>query len=145
MALMGYTLGSGYGTLSVAVYAMLGMIGAPVFSGFRGGLGTLLGYTGGFIYGFILLSFFCGSSRQNVFLNLRRPMKAVISIILGIIGLILCHICGVIHFALVSGNDLITSAVQVSLPYIIKDIILTAFAYFVSNAARTIIGKVGRR
>ncbi|HJA29789.1 MAG TPA: biotin transporter BioY [Candidatus Olsenella pullicola] len=37
---------------TVVVYLMLGAVGVPVFSGFRGGLGVLLGPTGGYLMGF---------------------------------------------------------------------------------------------
>ena len=48
------TLGGRRGTCAVAVYLLLGAVGLPVFAGFRGGLGTLLGTTGGYIAGFLL-------------------------------------------------------------------------------------------
>lgn len=47
------TLGGKRGTLAVLVYILLGAVGVPVFSGFRGGLGALFGATGGYIFGFI--------------------------------------------------------------------------------------------
>ena len=37
---------------TVAVYLLLGAVGVPVFSGFQGGLGVLLGPTGGYLLGF---------------------------------------------------------------------------------------------
>lgn len=43
----------GWAALSVGVYLMLGAIGLPVFAGFRGGLGVLLGPTGGYLIGFL--------------------------------------------------------------------------------------------
>nr|WP_325213386.1 biotin transporter BioY [uncultured Oscillibacter sp.] len=46
------TLGGKRGTYAVAAYLLLGAVGAPVFSNFRGGLGVLLGTTGGYIMGF---------------------------------------------------------------------------------------------
>ena len=46
------TLGGKGATVSVLVYLALGAVGLPVFSGFRGGFGTLLGVTGGFLWGF---------------------------------------------------------------------------------------------
>ena len=46
-------LGGRRGTYAVLVYLLLGMIGIPVFSGFRGGPGVLLGTTGGYILGFL--------------------------------------------------------------------------------------------
>lgn len=46
-------LGGKRGTIAVAVYILLGAVGVPVFSGFNGGLGALLGITGGYILGFL--------------------------------------------------------------------------------------------
>ena len=41
--------------VSVSLYLLLGAIGLPVFSGFRGGVGNLLGVTGGYLIGFLLI------------------------------------------------------------------------------------------
>ena len=41
------TLGGKKGTISIVVYILLGAVGAPVFAGFKGGLGVLTGMTGG--------------------------------------------------------------------------------------------------
>ena len=46
-------LGGKRGTLAVLVYIILGAIGVPVFSGFTGGVGILVGTTGGYIIGFL--------------------------------------------------------------------------------------------
>ena len=46
-------LGGRRGTYAVVAYLLLGAVGAPVFSGFRGGPGVLLGATGGYILGFV--------------------------------------------------------------------------------------------
>ena len=47
------TLGGRRGTYAVAAYLLLGLMGLPVFSGFQGGPGVLLGTTGGYILGFL--------------------------------------------------------------------------------------------
>ncbi len=47
-------LGGRRGTVSILLYILLGAVGLPVFSGFRGGPGILLGNTGGYIAGFLL-------------------------------------------------------------------------------------------
>ena len=39
---------------ALAGYLALGAVGASVFSGMRGGIGMLLGGTGGFLWGFVL-------------------------------------------------------------------------------------------
>ena len=46
-------LGPLVGTIAVVVYVLLGAVGVPVFSGFTGGAGCLLGLTGGYILGYI--------------------------------------------------------------------------------------------
>lgn len=45
-------LGGKGATAAVTAYLLLGAVGAPVFSGFQGGLGALLGPTGGYLWGF---------------------------------------------------------------------------------------------
>ena len=46
-------LGGKRGTLSILIYLLLGAIGVPVFAGFTGGIGIVLGTTGGYIIGFL--------------------------------------------------------------------------------------------
>ena len=47
------TLGGRRGILAILAYLLLGLVGLPVFSGFQGGPGVLLGTTGGYILGFL--------------------------------------------------------------------------------------------
>jgi biotin transport system substrate-specific component len=46
-------LGPWYGTLSMAIYLLLGAAGLPVFAGLSGGGSTLLGPLGGYLFGFM--------------------------------------------------------------------------------------------
>lgn len=46
-------LGGRRGFWAVVVYLLMGLAGLPVFTGFQGGPGVLLGTTGGYIIGFI--------------------------------------------------------------------------------------------
>lgn len=46
-------LGGKRSVLAILLYLLLGAVGLPVFSGFRGGLGMLLGITGGYLVGFL--------------------------------------------------------------------------------------------
>ena len=56
----GALLGSKYGSISQLVYILLGVIGAPVFSGFEGGLGKIAGPTGGYIIGYFFAAWVVG-------------------------------------------------------------------------------------
>ncbi|WP_139651666.1 biotin transporter BioY [Raoultibacter phocaeensis] len=42
---------------SIACYLVLGAIGVPVFSSMRGGIGVILGPTGGFLWGYLIGAF----------------------------------------------------------------------------------------
>ena len=48
-------LGGRNGTLAILCYLLIGLLGIPVFSGFRGGVGILLGSTGGYLIGFLIM------------------------------------------------------------------------------------------
>lgn len=58
--LAGIVLGPRRGTLSVLIYILLGAIGLPVFAGFKGGLSSVIGPTGGFIISFWVVSLCAG-------------------------------------------------------------------------------------
>jgi biotin transport system substrate-specific component len=58
--LAGLILGSRLGAISMTVYALVGLVGAPVFAGFTGGPGVLLKPTFGFILSYILVAYLVG-------------------------------------------------------------------------------------
>jgi biotin transport system substrate-specific component len=58
--LAGAVLGSRLGALAMTVYALLGLVGAPVFAQFKGGLGVIFSPTFGFIISFILAAYITG-------------------------------------------------------------------------------------
>lgn len=124
IALCGYILGWKLGIFSIGAYILLGSIGIPVFANFKSGINILFGMTGGFIWGFIFMTLICGIAKKynNKFL----------CISLGIIGLLICHLLGVLQFSLLSGNSIKQSIIVASLPFIIKDIVSIIIAYFIS-------------
>lgn len=60
----GIFLGPKEGTKAVGLYIVAGGIGLPVFSGGRSGIAHVLGPTGGYLAGFMLLAFFAGFAAQ---------------------------------------------------------------------------------
>src|SRR5699024_9617958 len=58
--LAGTLLGKRLGALSMIVYASLGLVGAPVFARFSGGVGSILNPTFGFIISFIFTAYVVG-------------------------------------------------------------------------------------
>lgn len=131
VALCGYLLGTKASLISVAVYISVGTVGIPVFSNFKGGIGVLFGKTGGFIAGFLLLVLFCG-------IGIKRKHAAT-AVALGLIGLAALHLLGSVWYAYLSRISLPASVLAVSVPFIIKDAVSVAFAYFFAAKLRSIL------
>lgn len=58
--LAGALLGSKRGALSQLTYLGIGALGAPVLAGWTGGIGHLIGPTGGYLLGFVAAAFVVG-------------------------------------------------------------------------------------
>ena len=129
IALCGFTLDIKSSVATVLVYLLLGAVGVPVFAAFNGGFHVLLSYTGGFLWGFIPLTVLCSACKNKL------------SIPLGILGLLVCHLIGLIQYSLVSKTSLWLSFTVASLPHLLKDVILVVIAYFVSSRVNKILKK----
>lgn len=128
VALTGCVLGWKKGTMASVIYIVLGGVGVPVFSGFAGGLGILFGKTGGFIFGFIFLALLCGLAVV--------VKNKVLAGILAVCGLLICHVLGILQFMLLMKMSFWSSAVLVSVPYLIKDVISIVLAFVVGAILR---------
>ena len=129
VALCGYLLGIRCGLISLLVYLALGTVGLPVFSHAQGGLQVLIGGpTGGFLFGFIPLVLFCGIS---VYFTWKRN-GSLFRPLFGIIGLLLCHLCGIAQYASITETPFHIAFCAVSLPFLFKDVLLVIGAYIVS-------------
>ena len=80
IAFLSYLLPLKLSLLTVGGYILLGAVGLPVFSNFSGGVGTLLGNTGGFIFGFFVLTFFCSYFKNK---------STIISLLLSLLGVVI--------------------------------------------------------
>ncbi len=126
VALCGFVLGEKLGTIAVGVYLALGAVGLPVFAEFSGGLGAFLSFTGGFLWGFLLMVLLCGLGA--------RLANRIAAIALGVAGLLLCHVCGAAQYALLSSVPFFESFLLVSAPYLVKDGISVILAYLAAEA-----------
>lgn len=133
VALAGYFSGPLCAFLSTVVYLSLGAIGLPLFTGFSGGIGHILGPSGGFIIGYLPLALICGAAGKS--------KNAPIAILVGIIAMLSCHTIGILHFAVVTERTMHESFIAASLPFLIKDVISVAAAYFLAKILRRRLSK----
>ena len=88
-------LGGRLGALAVGVYLLLGAVGLPVFAGFSGGLGALLGATGGYLLGFLLTALTVWGAERL------WGRSAPVFLASCLAGLGLCYLFGTVWFAAV--------------------------------------------
>lgn len=134
IALCAYFLEARYSVLAVIVYVLLGLVGVPVFANFGAGPARLFGVTGGFIWGFVLLALCCSFAM--------RSRNTVVRLGLGILGLLLCHLCGIIQFTVISNGTFLSSALLVSVPYLIKDVVSVVLAYLISLRLHIAVARI---
>lgn len=114
-------LGGKYGCISILIYLLLGAVGLPVFSGFQGGMGVLLGTTGGYIWGFL-----CSGLLFWLITGIFGEKSIMISMILGIL---ICYLLGSLWYVyLYAGGGLSFVLLKCVVPYIIPDAIKITLA-----------------
>ncbi|MBO5621673.1 MAG: biotin transporter BioY [Butyrivibrio sp.] len=132
------SLGGERGTLATLVYVLLGAVGVPVFAGFSGGIGVLLGSTGGYIIGFLFTGIIYIIFTKFV------SKKIVVKIIALVLGLAVCYAFGTAWFMSVyiknSGEiGLVTVLGWCVFPFIIPDLLKLALAVVISKRIEPVI------
>lgn len=118
-------LGGRAGTGACVVYLCLGAVGMPVFTGFRGGLGVLLGPTGGYLWGFLL------AALCYWLLEGRTPRWLAMAL-----GMAACYACGTAWYYLAyAGGGLWVVLLQCVVPYLIPDAVKIMLALVLTNRA----------
>lgn len=122
-------LGGGKGTAAFGAYLLLGAVGVPVFSGFQGGFGVLLGPTGGYLWGF-LLGCFC----------FWLPEKRLPRWVLLVACQLLCYLCGSLWYGLVyTGGGFWAVVLKCVVPYLLPDGLKLMLALAVSKRLKNIV------
>jgi biotin transport system substrate-specific component len=132
--LAGMTLGSVMGASSQIIYVLLGVIGLPVFAGFKAGIGILFGPTGGFLFGFIISAYVIGRiietiKEKNIFYNL----------LAGFAGTVIIYFIGVTQLSLVTGIGIKKALLIGALPFLPGDILKIIAASFIARKFKIII------
>ncbi len=131
-------LGGYWAAFTQIEYIFLGLIGAPVFAGFRNGFVAISGPTGGFIIGFVAAGFAAGLmygviiKRLDRELKDHRQMNRIIAFVSSLAGILIIYSLGYLHFLgyisvlsgdQATGNLLLTAFSLAVAPFIIFDLI----------------------
>lgn len=135
VALTGFVLGWKLGTAATFIYILMGAIGLPVYAGMTSGFGEILGVTGGFLYGFLFMAAFCGLGGQQ--------KNRIVGVLLGLVGLGVCHLFGILQFALLMKLPFGAAALMASVPYLLKDAVSVAAAMAIAEILRRALSAAG--
>ena len=129
-------LGGRDGTAAIGLYLLLGLVGLPVFSGFSGGVGRLIGPTGGYLVGFL----FTGLAHMLTGPGIeKRRYPARIALLFA--EYILCYIFGTLWFMVVYGRSgrpigFLAALSLCVLPYVLPDLVKIILAELIARRVR---------
>jgi biotin transport system substrate-specific component len=123
--------------ISQTVYILLGAVGLPIFSGFRGGLSVIAGATGGYIISYAFVAFF-------IALILEKTGKNYFTYALSmLLSIIICYSFGVAWLAFVMKISFFEAFLVGAVPYIafdtIKALLCAAVAVPINKSIRKAI------
>lgn len=128
-------LGGRRGTMAVLVYLLMGAVGLPVFTGFSGGIGHLLGSTGGYIVGFVFTALVMWGMER---IPGSRTVVLAVSMVL---GLLVCYAFGTAWFLMVYARTTGPVGVWTAVgwcvaPYVVPDLMKLALALVLRRRLR---------
>ena len=127
-------LGGTKGTISVIIYVFLGFIGAPVFTGFSGGVGKVLGPTGGYIIGYIFLAIISGMFIDNF----RSKWMQFLGMV---VGTIVLYIFGTLWLAFETSMTFKEALFAGVIPFIPGDVVKMIIALYAGTKIKNVLNK----
>lgn len=130
-------LGARKAFYTILCYILMGAIGLPVFAGGKGGVAVLLGNTGGYIVGFLIMACIYAIFEKNTKLHIPAM----------ILGLIALYAFGTAWFMIVytsaKGSVALTTVLGWTvIPFIIPDLVKLALAYVLARRLKPVLSRM---
>lgn len=128
-------LGGKKGLICITLYLLLGACGIPVFHGMTGGLGVLLGNTGGYLFGFLAMAL------VYMLLTFGKNVPLWRKIIGLTVGLFSCYLIGTFWFVFFYMDVPVQSAIAevfltCVLPFLLPDLLKIGLAVFLAKVVQ---------
>ena len=131
--LAGLLLGSRWALASVGIYLLAGACGLPVFAGGQGGIGRIVGPTGGYLLGYLPAVYVIGVISE------KSGQRVVWDVIAMILGSVLIYACGVTWLKVLTGMSWPKTLAVGMFPFLIGDALKIAVAVPIAKAVRPIL------
>lgn len=119
-----------YSVFGQVIYVLLGIIGIPVFAGFKSGIGTVFGPTGGYIFSYII-----SVAVISLFVKLFKN-KTLFNLIGLVIGLLLCYLIGTVWFVFITGRNFADALMICVVPFIVGDVVKIALSLYLGKVLK---------
>lgn len=126
-------LGWKRGTLTIIIYILLGMIGMPVFTGFKSGIAAVTGPTGGYIVGFIFTALIVGFAVD------RLGKKLWVNVVFMVVGILVCYLFGTVWFMIAYKVTFVSALTTCVIPFLIPDAAKIAVAAVLVNRLKKFV------
>jgi biotin transport system substrate-specific component len=130
VSLAGAVLGARGGAISQSLYVLLGAVGLPVFSQFRGGVHVILGPTGGYIIGYIAAAWLVG------FLTKQLGGGTLQTVLSMTAGMALCYLLGMVWFIQLTKTGFLAAITMCVFPFLLGDALKIALAATIAPRLR---------
>ncbi len=138
VVLISTVLGWRLGSLAALAYVLLGAVGLPIFANFQGGLKSIAGLTGGYIWSWPLMALICGIR----FRTGSKTLNTFFTFFFPIIGTLVNETIGGLQWAALAENMSVVGVFTYSIAmFVPKDIILTIIAVIVGLPIRKILSR----
>ena len=131
--LAGLLLGSRWGLAGVAVYLLTGACGLPVFAGGLGGIGRIVGPTGGYLMGYLPAVFVAGYISEKTGKRFGGDILAMIC------ATVVLYACGVTWLKILTGMTWSKTLLAGMLPFLIGDALKIVAAALIAKALRPVL------
>lgn len=128
-----------YALISLVLYTLLGIIGLPVFSGGRSGMGTILSPTGGFIIGFIISVFLISLLKGKNDSKYAVIRYILVSVLVGIPSM---YIPGIAMYMVFVDTDLMGAIAALTSVFILIDLAKCVIASLIAVPLNKALKKI---
>lgn len=144
--LTGLVLGGRRGFLAVALYVVVGLVGLPIFSGFRGGPAVLAGPSAGYIIGFPIAAACVGFLAYVVLRRGAARGRVLIGLITAALlgGFLVTRVCGIPGMML-NGGLTLRDAFLADLIYWPGDLLKLVLAALIAAAVHRAFPRLAAR
>lgn len=126
----------------IFAYVALGAIGVPVFSGMRGGIGVLMGPTGGFLLGYLvavpLAAGFLWLVRKKIS---DKPAVFACQVAAGLLFTVVAYVTGCVQYTFVAGVSMEAAFLTSVAPFVIPDIVKVVLAALCAQPVNRALGR----